>query len=106
MNRLSCPILSGLRFLQHLDFQSNQLTVLETDTFVGLGSLATLMLSNNPLSRIDAGAFSNLANLTTLTLSYVDNGEFDLAYNFLPEMLRLKNLQLFARSVLGTGWFT
>ncbi|GFR62458.1 leucine-rich repeat-like protein [Elysia marginata] len=101
INRIAPNTFSGLPFLQTLDFQSNLITVLETDTFVGLGSLNTILLSNNPLQRIDTGAFRNLGNLTTLGLSYIDGGEFELSYNFLPEMLRLRSLQLYGSPYLA-----
>ena len=91
------PLHSGLRFLQTLNFQSNQISVLEPDTFADLGTLSTIKLSMNPLVRIENNAFRNLANLSSLTLAYIEATEFELDYNFLTEMLRLKTLQLYAR---------
>ncbi|KAH9513504.1 hypothetical protein Btru_033218 [Bulinus truncatus] len=84
-----------LQFLNGINFQGNQIEVLENGSFANLGSVSTILLSSNAeLRTIEAGAFQNLGNLTRLHLSYISKEEFDLQGNFLLQMLRLQTLDL------------
>lgn len=94
LTRIPTGTFTGLRFLHKLNFQQNQIQEIESRAFSGLGSLAYLHLSANPITRIHDEAFHQLHNLSKLEIGHTTKDECQLDYNFLPEMLRLKELNL------------
>ena len=58
-----------VRKIETLDLSNNDITALESNTFVDFTSLTTLNLSNNKINEIALGWFKNLPLLSTLNLS-------------------------------------
>jgi Leucine-rich repeat (LRR) protein len=54
---------SGLKHLEVIKLNFNQLTSIDNDTFGGLENLKEIYLSNNKLSNIDTRIFQGLTKL-------------------------------------------
>lgn len=64
----SIPLFSGLKSLEELYYERNELTSIYQNTFNGLFRLKVLSLQQNRISHIDAGSFSTLQSLQVLRL--------------------------------------
>ena len=60
----------GLGSLKTLDLYRNNIASIESGTFAGLGSLETLYLGGNQIASIEPGTFAGLGSLTHLELSW------------------------------------
>ena len=92
LNSIEPSSLMGLKSLEILCIQQNELRILSPDAFVVTDRLIVLDLSHNSLTEIQYGSFSYLKNLQTMNLK--DNFLNDIDENTLAELVNLKSLDL------------
>jgi Leucine-rich repeat (LRR) protein len=69
LDRLTSPMIAGLRHLKYLDVSDNRINHLDVEAFHKMSRLANLMLQNNRLAQIEDGSFQSLSGLRHLNLA-------------------------------------